>query len=150
MPFPFLSDDVAIDRVMDAQAAGATDVNGTGLSLDGYDGILFIALLGTLTASQVTTLKAQQSNDDGSSDAYADIADSQTDAMDDADDNDMLVLDIFRPEEEYVRPVLERATANAVIDGIIAIRYHAKDRPVTQGARVIDHVKIADAVAGTA
>lgn len=148
--YPFLSEDCAIDRVMDAQAAGSTDVNGSGLSLAGYDGILFIALLGTLTATQVTQMKAQQSSDDGSADAYADIADSETDAMDDADDNKLLVLDIYRPEEEYVRPVLERATANAVIDGVIAIRYKSRDVPITQGSDVSQLVRIADALAGTA
>jgi hypothetical protein len=148
--FPFLSDDVKIDRVVDATAAGTTDVNGTGLSMAGYDGIMFIALLGTLTATQVTALHAQQSSDDGSADAYTDIEGSATDPLGDDDDNDMLVLDIFRPQEAYVRPVVDRATANAVIDGVIAIRYKATNRPVVQGARVIEHVKIADPVAGTA
>lgn len=147
---PFLSDDCAVDRVMNGVVAGTTDQNGTGVNMAGYDGVLFIALLGALTANQVTQLKAQQSSDDGSSDTYADIEGSQTAAMGDDDDNDMLVLDIYRPEEGYVRPVLERGTANAVIDGIIAIRYKARDLPITQGARVIDHVKLADPVAGTA
>jgi hypothetical protein len=148
-----LIDDIAVDRVMNAVAAGTTDQNGSGVDLGadgGYDGVLFIALFGTLTANQVTQLKAQQSSDDGSSDAYTDIAGSQGDALADTDGNDMLVLDIFRPEERYVRPVVERGTANAVIDGVIAIRYRAKERPVTQGATVIDVNKLADPVAGTA
>ena len=145
-----LLDDIAVDRLSNAVAAGSTDSNGSGVSLAGYDGVLFIALLGTLTANQVTSLKAQQSSDDGSSDAYTDIEGSSTDPMDDADSNKLLLLDVFRPQEEYVRPVVERATANAVIDGVIAIRYRAKDRPVTQGADISQFVKIADAVAVTA
>ena len=147
--YPYLSDDCKVVRVMDAQAAGATDVNGTGVSLAGFDGVMFVALLGTLTATQVTQIKAQQSSDDGSADAYTDIEGSESVAMDDADDNLLLFLDIFRPQEEYVRAVLERATANAVIDGMIAILYHAKDRPITQDTSVSQYVQLADPIAGT-
>lgn len=148
--YPFLSDDVAIDRVLDAVAAGTTVQNGTGVDMSGYDGVLFVLTVGTLTATQVTALKAQQSSDDGSADTYADIEGSLVGPLGDDDDNDMLVLDVFRPEEQYVRPVVNRATANAVIDGVIAIRYKAKDLPVIQGARVIDLHQLADPVAGTA
>lgn len=145
-----LSDAVKTVRVSNAVAAGATDSNGTGVDMTGYDAVRFIALLGTLTATQVTDLKAQQSDDDGSSDAYSDIEGSATDPMDDADDNDMLITDIIRPTKRYVRPVVERGTANAVIDGVIAELYRARDLPVTQDATVIEVVKLVSPDEGTA
>lgn len=131
-----LLDNVAIDRVSNAEVAATTDVNGTGVDMQGYDGVVFVASLGTLTSSQVTTLKAQGSSDDGSADTYADITGAVTSAMDDADSNLLLILDVYRPLERYVRPVLDRGTANAVLDSIVAIRYRASKAPVTQGATV--------------
>ena len=148
--YPFLSDDCKLVRVADAAAAGTTAVNSDGVSVAGFDGVLFVALFGTLTANQVTQIKAQQSSDDAAADAYTDIEGSETVAMDDADDNLMCFIDIFRPEEEYVRLVIERATANAVIDGVVAILYRAKDRPIIQDATVSEYLQLADPVAGTA
>lgn len=145
-----LSDCVKTVRVSNAVAAGTTDSNGTGVDMTGYDAVRFVALLGTLTATQVTSLKAQQSDDDGSSDAYSDIEGSSSDPMDDADDNDMLITDIIRPTKQYVRPVVERATANAVIDGVIAELYRAREEPITQDATVIEVVKLVSPDEGTA
>lgn len=136
-----LSDAVKTVRVSNAVAAGATDSNGTGVDMTGYDAVRFVALLGALTATQVTGLHAQQSDDDGSADAYSDIEGSATENMGDDDDNDMLITDIIRPTKRYVRPVVDRATANAVIDGVIAELYRTREVPVTQDATVIDVAK---------
>lgn len=135
-----LNEDVRLVRASNAVAAGSTDSNGTGVDMQadgGYDGVMFVALLGTLTANQVTTLKAQVSSDDGSSDTYADLANSQTSAAADDDDNQCLVLDVYQPPERYVRPVVERATANAVIDGVLAILYRGRSKPSTHDATTI-------------
>jgi hypothetical protein len=111
---------------------------------------MFVALLGTLTASQVTQMKAQQSSDDGSSDAFADLTGTQTTAMDDADDNKMIVLDVYRPRERYVRCVLERGTANAVIDGIVAIPYGPRKKPTSDHSTVQASEAHASPAEGTA
>lgn len=39
------------------------------------------------------------------------------------------MLDVFRPGKRYVRPVVTRGTANAVIDSVIAIRYNLRKAP---------------------
>ena len=130
----FLSDEVKITRVLNGVAAGTTDQNGTGLNMAGFDGVLFVALFGALTATQVTSLKGQQSDDDGSADAYGDLEGTSVGPLADGDGNKCLVLDIFRPAKQYVRPVIDRGTANAVIDGVIAIQYTARSLPVAQAA----------------
>jgi hypothetical protein len=43
---------------------------------------------------------------------------------------------VFRPAERYVRAVVTRGTADAVIDGVIAIQYGARVLPATQDATV--------------
>jgi hypothetical protein len=132
MPQQFLTDDIKVTRIMNAVAAGTSVQTSSAVNMAGYDGVLFIALLGTLTASQETSLKAQQSSDDGSADAYGDLEGTLVGPMGDDDDNKCLMLDIYRPEKQYLKALLNRATANAVIDGIIAIQYSARSRPVAQ------------------
>lgn len=135
-----LNEDISIQRVMNAVAAGTTDQNSSGVDLSadgGWDGVLFVAAFGALTATQVTQIKAQQSDDDGSSDAYSDLAGSLVGPLADGDSNDCLAYDVQRPAKRWVRLVVDRGTANAVIDGVIAIKYRGRKRPSTHHATVI-------------
>lgn len=50
----------------------------------------------------------------------ADLEGSLVGPLADADGNKLLVLDVHRPRERYVNCVVNRATGNAVIDGVIA------------------------------
>jgi hypothetical protein len=125
-----------ITRVMNAVAAGITSQNSSSVDMLGFDGVMFIALFGALTATQVTSIKAQQSSDDGSTDAYDDLIGTLVGPLADADGNKILVLDIQRPQKRYVRCVVNRATANAVIDGVLAVQYRAAKMPTTQPTSV--------------
>lgn len=127
--------DVKITRVMNAVAAGTTDQNSSILDMQGFEGVMFIASFGTLTATQVTSIKAQQDTDSAGG-TMADLAGTAVGPLADADSNKMLVLDVYRPEERYVRCVVDRGTANAVIDGIVAIQYNCHKAPITQGTTV--------------
>ena len=122
---------VKVSRSLNAVAAGITVQNGAVIDMQGFDGVQFILLVGALTATQVTGLKAQQGNASNLSDA-ADLAGSAVGPLADGDGNKALVLDVYRPLERYIRPVVTRATANAVIDGVIAIQYRGRKAPVTQ------------------
>jgi hypothetical protein len=97
--------------------------------------VQFVALFGALTATQVTSLKVQQGSLADGSD-MADLAGSLHTALADADGNKCLVTDLFRPQKRYVRCVVERATANAVIDGAIALLYGPRVEPVAKDATV--------------
>lgn len=145
-----LLDQVSVERSLNAVAAGVTDQNGTGVDLQGYEGVMFVAAFGTLTATQVTQIKAQQSDDDGSSDAYSDLEGTNVGPLADGDSNKLLVLDVYRPLKRYVRCVVDRGTANAVIDDVIAIRYGARAIPTTQPAGVIDSEAHVSPAEGTA
>lgn len=145
-----LTDNVKTVRVSNAVAAGTTNIDCTAVDLAGFDSVRFICLAGTLTATQVTSLKAAQSSDNGSSDDWTDIEGSSAGPYTDSDSNDMLVLDIRKPGKQYVRATVVRGTANAVIDGVIAELYNARDLPVTQDATVIDSHKLVSPAEGTA
>ena len=117
-----LSKQINVVRLVNATVAGSTAVNGTHVDMDGWDGVIFVCFLGTLTATQVTSLKAQNGSLANDTD-QADITGVVTGAAADGDSNKMLVLDVYRPLKRYVRPVVNRATANAVIDAVFAIQY---------------------------
>lgn len=131
-----LSERVKTTRVSNAVAAGTTDSNSSSVDMAGFDAVRFIVLLGTLTSTQVTKLLIQQSDDDSTFETIA-----TSNAAADADSNKMFISDVYRPEKRYVRAVVDRGTANAVIDGVIAEQYEARDMPVTNGTTVIQTQK---------
>lgn len=136
-------------RQINATAAGTTVLTGpNSFDTQGYDGVVFIAAIGTLTATQVTFLAAQGSADGTTWGAVGTaasptnlISGAQTAAMADADSNKLLVLDVFRPQQRFIRAVLYRGTANAVVDGVVAIRYEAKKLPTVQDSTTVSQSK---------
>jgi hypothetical protein len=145
-----MQEETKILRVMNAVAAGTTDQNSTGVNMAGWESVEFVAAFGALTATQVTSLKLQQSSDDGSADAYSDLAGTSSGALADGDGNKLIRLEIVNPEKRYVRAVVDRGTANAVIDGVIAILRRPRSLPITQDASVSkyeSHVRPAEGTA---
>lgn len=134
------------DRVINSTAAGTTAINGSSVDMTGFEGVKFTVSMGVLTASQVTSLKAQGSNDNST---FVDIGSSSTGNAADADGTKLLILDMYRPGYRYIRPVVVRGTANAVVDGCVATRYHAQNCPTTQGASVSKSVVNYLGAAGT-
>lgn len=139
MPEPInLSFYTEISKPSAAVAAGVTTVNGTGVSMAGYEGVMFIVVLGDVTATSVLTLKAQTCTDSGGTGAAditgATIAAAAAGATD--TDDKVLILDVKAASGSFIRPVLTRATANAVVECILAIRYGYKKPPVAQAISV--------------
>ena len=130
-----LSKAVKAARVLNGMAAGTTDQNGSVVDMQGFEGVQFVALFGALTATQVTSLKVQQGSLADGSD-MTDLAGSQHTALADTDGNKCLVTDVYRPQKRYVRCVVKRGTANAVIDGALALLYSPRVEPVTTDATV--------------
>lgn len=132
---------VEVVRVANATAAGTSDINGSVIDMSGYDAVSFLAGVGALTATQVTLLKAQHGDAANLSDA-ADITGATTTALADGDGDKTLLLEVLQPRKRYVRAVLDRGTANAVLDGMWAFLYRARKEPVTQGSTVVKHTKV--------
>jgi hypothetical protein len=147
------SKDCKLVRVSNAVAAGTTDVTpAAGVDTAGYDGVCFLFGFGTITSGAVTSVKAQSSSDAAVADAYSDIAgSSQTVA--DTESNKTRYLDILRPPERYVLPIVDRGTQNAVLDGIWAILYRAHGatvQPVTHDTSVSGGELLVAPLVGTA
>ena len=112
-------------RVSNAVSAGTTDVNSAWVDVSNADGVRFVAMFGALTANQVTSVKLQGACLSNQADA-ADLLDSETGNvittanLADGDTNKIAVVEVYKPKVRYVRAVVDRGTANAVVDGILA------------------------------
>lgn len=137
--------DALITRVSNAVAAGTTDVECTAVDMAGYDAVVFVVALGTITSSAVTSVKVQHSDDNST---FADVAASAITVADD-DDNQLFVAEVLRPTKRYVRCVIDRGTANCVVDSVVAIQHAARETPVTQPATTTGEVHVSP-ISGTA
>jgi hypothetical protein len=130
-----LSTDTKVTRVLVATAVGITNVSGSILDMEGFEGVEFIMLGGTITDG-LLSIKAQEGAQANLSDA-ADLQGTLT-TLQNTDDNKAAVLDVFRPAKRYVRPVIVRGGATgAVIDGVIAIQYKARSKPTINDATTV-------------
>ncbi len=127
---------ISIGSTTTAGAAAQTEIDATGLNMSGYDGVIAIVPFGAIVGGAATSLKWQQSSDNGGSDGWSDIeGTSQT--VSDASDDKVFYAELFRPTKQYVRLVILRATQNATVGGVIYIQFAAKGvRPPTQGTNV--------------
>jgi len=116
----YLSTAVKLVRVLNATVAGTTAVNTSSVDLQNKDSCRFIVAFGALTATQVTSVKLQGSQDNST---WADLLDVDsgtvitTGNLADADSNKVVSIEVYKCKRRYVRAVISRATANAVIDG---------------------------------
>ncbi len=119
--------------------AAQTEVDSDILDMLGFDGVLFVAILGTVTASSVLTLVAQQytAATGGSMVTITGATATHTDAGAGADSSKCLIVDVFRPQQRYVRAAFTRTAANAVLQGILAIQYMAGKKPTVQDVTTI-------------
>ncbi len=111
-------------------ASGTASRNGAACDMQGFEAVAMIVKFATIAVGATTSIKAQQSSDNGSADAYSDLEGTgQTVAAD--DDNQVFVIDLVRPTKRYVRLVVTKDGANAAAESAIYLLYGAKDLPVT-------------------
>jgi hypothetical protein len=122
-------------RIMNAVAAGTSDQASSAVDTQGFEGVKFYTLFGAITTGAVTSVKVQQSSDNDA-DTYADLAGTSITVADD-DDNQVVVHDIYRPRERYLKVVVDRGTQNAVIDGIVAVLYGPAKMPTSDDASTV-------------
>lgn len=132
-------------------AAGTSDVDSEAVDMLGYEGVAFVTLVGTLAASSAVTTQLQQSSDDADADAYADLADSENAVSADTDDNKLLITEIYRPKERYVRQQTIRGDGgNSTIDGLFAILFRPGQAAVDLHSTVKAAVFLNSPAEGTA
>ena len=126
-----------------AYATGNADRNGATLDMQGWDGVLIVAQLGTIAATGVNSIKAQQGAQSDLSDA-ADLAGTSV-AIADDDDGELKYIDLWQPRERYVRVVVDKDGTNACAESVAYIQYRGKHLPSTHAAGVEGEAHVAPA-----
>lgn len=115
-------------------AAGSTVITPSGeIDMQGFEGCLFIVPFGAITATGVQSIEVHGSNTSGS--GFTALEGTNVVVADD-DDNKYAMVEVIRPQHRYLKCVVNRATANSAIDGIVAVKHGAAKQPTTQP----DHV----------
>ena len=123
-----------LHRIDSATAAGTSDTI-TSDALDmgadgGYRNVTFLVLFGAIVSGAVTTIKIQQSSDDGVADGYSDLEGTAL-SVADTDDGKVIPIHVIRPTKRYLKVLVTRATQNSTIDGMLAIQYDGNETPPT-------------------
>lgn len=121
-----------------AGTASATPTKGTILDMAGFESVMFVALMADVVSGSVVALRAAQADvNDTAKMALLTGSSGGTAGASDVD-NKLVILDVVRPNKRYVEVQLFHTTQDAPFDGILAIQYGARNKPVTQGSTVYD------------
>ena len=119
-------------------AANNTDSNSDRLDMSGYEGVLFVGTITDSAATGVATLTVEANTIDSDTGmvAITGAAATKTCTVNDDINDTLLIVEVKNPLKRYVQGVRTSATANIAFGSLIAIRYGAKEKPVTADATV--------------
>lgn len=135
-----------VTRVSNAVAAGTTEIDCASVDMQGFESVIGVAAFGALTTGAVTAIKWQGSTDNSS---FTDLAGTAL-SIADTDGNKLLVSELVKPLYRYVRLVITRGTASAVLDSATCFQYGARVLPVASGATIAASEQAFSPAAGTA
>jgi len=130
------SQNLKIDQVLGYYAAGVTKRTSDILDMSGYDGVIFVANLGTVLENGTIDVFVEQHTLNQTS-GMARLATTTVYTVTAADAlvaKQCIIVDVYQPQERYLQCNITPAVANAVILGITAIRYNTHTGAVTQTA----------------
>ncbi|GAB4203596.1 MAG: hypothetical protein OHK0022_27910 [Roseiflexaceae bacterium] len=117
------------------KAADNETLTGTTLDMQGYEGVAFVAVALKGEALDFS-IKAQQGAASNMSDA-ADLAGTATTFSTTVGADATTVLEVYRPQERYVRAVVTVPNATAATPtAVLAIRYGPRVLPVSNAGEV--------------
>ena len=122
------SSELVIRTALD-YVSGTADRNGETFDTAGLEGVLMVVKVAAVAAGGANSIKAQQGAASNLSDA-ADLAGTAITIADD-DDNQIFIIDLYRPRERYVRVVVDKDTTNACAESAIYIGYGPRVMPAT-------------------
>lgn len=134
-----------IDQVDGYVAAGVAPQSSDILDMSGWDGVVFVAGFGTLIEAGTLDVYVEQ-NTANSASGMARLATTTAHTVTAANallTQSCIVVDVYRPQERYVRCVVDPSDQNAVILGVVAIRYRGSKGPVIQNANVLKSTTLA-------
>lgn len=134
-----------IDQVDGYVAAGVAPMESDILDMSGFDGVVFVAGLGTIIENGTIDVYVEQ-NTANSASGMARLATTAVHTVTAANallTQSCIVVDVYRPQERYVRCVVDPSVSNAVLLGVVAIRYKGAKGAITQNGNVLKSTQLA-------
>jgi len=132
-----LLNNIKFDYVAAAVSAGSSIDNDSAIvDTQGYEGVLFWTTITDSVDTGVATMTIEQNtaNSGTGMAALSGAAASATSAANDDLNGKLLLVDVYRPRERYVRANRTSATANIAYGECVAILYGGIKQPVSQAA----------------
>ena len=120
-------------RLTNFTAAGTTTITTANVDSANYDLVVFTVALGPVVNGTATTIKILGSTLSGS--GHAALAGCTYTVLD-ADDNQVIRIEIAKPKYRHMKCEVARATQNVTIDGIFVELHNGRTEPVTQDSTV--------------
>ena len=115
-----LADSTLISQDIPSQSA-SSNVNGTAVDMQGWDGCCFVFSLGTVASGGTFDARIVSSANANMSGA-TNVTNAALTQVTSATPNNAFIIDVYRPSDRYLRTATQPATA-AVLLGAVAIRY---------------------------
>lgn len=145
-----ISRDVYVDIAMAPVAAGTGDTqSGIVIDTSGFEAILFVVYIGTITSTGTATIQVQYGNASNGGDmanvpvppsgypeTYNIVGSSAVAVPTTGENLGYLSVELHRPTKRYARVQVIRATANVVINGAIVLMARDAFLPPAQGANM--------------
>lgn len=129
--------DTKISLVKVRQTGAQTEILSDTVDMQGFDSVMFVAITGDVSNTSVLTLTVKSNPTDSTSGGTTEKAGTATTATATSADTKLIIVDVLRPTQRYCFASFTRTTADAVVEGIIAIQYNSKAKPITQGSSVL-------------
>jgi hypothetical protein len=142
-----LADSVLVTQELGPATAASGAKNGTGVDMQGWDGVMFVVNTGAITGAGVLDGRAEMDDNSGFNtptnvsgvNATGSTLNAALTQISNA--NGVAIIDVYRPSERYVRAVLTPAV-NSVLYSCVAVRYRrAGVLPPTQSATEVVRVR---------
>lgn len=136
-----LAETVAIETEVTARLLNNGQVNGAGVDMQGWDGVLFVLNLGTIDAAVDMAVFRDDASNFPSATAITGAAITQISGT---GDGFIVAVDTYKPSERWVRArvTVASGTTGAQLS-VTSIRYRATGRlPITQ--TLDEYVKVAE------
>ena len=112
-----------------AYANGTATREGAEVDMQGYDGVVAIVVNATIAGSASGDFHWEQDTATGMASA-ADLADTAI-TIADGDSDEIVVSDLYRPRERFVRGVITKDEAHAQAESMIYLLYKGDKCPVS-------------------
>jgi hypothetical protein len=125
-----LSKNVKVIQVLGYFAAGQTTRDSDIVDMAGYDGVMFVLGIGASSvATGVATLTAQSNSLNQTTGMAAISGSAAAGTIPATPAKATIIVDVYRPQQEFVRGEVTIATANVELLGMVAILYNSDKKP---------------------